>query len=116
MPDRIVFNNMNTKLWVSKVWKKQGHQCTRTWYDSQEAYVLSVRNVEEKKQVAENRKKATKAKISAHELNKEDQYFFKISKDFIQLGPNLIYEFKLLFPSKITKSSDSSTWNNKRGN
>ena len=77
--------------------KKRRAQRTGIQYDGQGARVLSLEDVEKKRQVAENRKKDTEAKKLAQ---KEKKDFLQVSKDLMRLGPNLIYEPKPLLPSK----------------
>ena len=75
---------------------------------------MSLEDVEKRRQVAENRKKETEAKKLAQKEKKDNRYFLQVSKDLMQLGPDLIYGPKPLLPSKNTKNSGSSTRNKKR--
>ena len=57
MTDRIVLNRTNTELLAVNTRKKQRAQRTGTQYDVQGARVLSLEDVEKRRQLAENEKK-----------------------------------------------------------
>lgn len=87
MADRVVLNRTNTELLAANTRKKRRAQRTGIQYDDQDARVLSLEDVEERRQVAENRRKDTEAKKLAQKEKKDDRYFLQVSKDLIRLGP-----------------------------
>ncbi len=62
MADRIVLNCINTGLLAANTQKKQQAQLTGTQYACQGARVLSLEDMEEKKQLARNKEKEKGAK------------------------------------------------------
>ncbi len=62
MADRVVLNYTNTELSAAYTQKKRQSQRTRIQYDGQGVCVLSLENVEERRQLAENKKKVKEAK------------------------------------------------------
>ncbi len=62
MADRIVLNCTNTEFLAAKARKKQRAQCIGIQYNGQGDFVLSLENVEKKKQLAENKKKDKEVK------------------------------------------------------
>ena len=65
MADRVILNRTNTELLAANTQKKQRIEHTGIHYDSQGARVLSMKDVEYRKRLAENKKKNKKAKQSA---------------------------------------------------
>ena len=60
-------------------------------YNGRGACVLSIKDVEDRRQLAENEKKDQEAKTSAQKEKQDNPYFLQASKDFMRLGPDLIY-------------------------
>ena len=102
------------ELLAANTQKKRRAQHTRIQYDGQGACVLSLEDVEERRQLAENKRKDKEAKKLTQKQKQDNQYFFQISKILIQLGLDLIYGFNPLISSKNTKTSSTSTRNKKR--
>ena len=57
MVDRVVLNCTNTELFAANTRKRQRAQRTGIQYDGQGARVLSIEDVEKRRQLAENLKK-----------------------------------------------------------
>lgn len=74
---------------------------------------MSLKDVEKRKQLVENKRKDKNAKKLAQKKRQINWYFFQVSKTFMQLGPNLIYRTNLSIFSKNTKSSNTSAQNKK---
>ncbi len=89
MADRVILNRTNTELLAANTQKKQAER-TRIQYGGQSARVLSMKDVEDRRQLAENKKKDKKAKQSAQKEKQDNRYFLQASKDFMRLGPDLI--------------------------
>ena len=75
---------------------------------------MSLEDVEERRQVVENKRKDKEAKKLAQKEKQDDRYFLQVSKNLLRLGPDLIYGPKPLISSKNTKNSGSSARNKKR--
>ncbi len=60
--DRVILNCTNTELLATNTQKKQRAKCTGIQYNSQSTCVVSLDNVEEKRQLAENKRKDKEAK------------------------------------------------------
>ncbi len=58
--------------------------------------------VEDRRQLAENKKKDKEAKQSAQKEKLDNRYFLQASKDLMRLGPDLIYGPNLSVSSKNT--------------
>ncbi len=61
-----------------------------------------MKDVENRRQLAENKKKNKEAKQSAQKEKQNNRYFFQASKDCMQLGTDLIYEPNLFVSLKNT--------------
>ncbi len=62
MTDRVILNRINTELLADNTQKKRRVDSTGIQYGGQGARVLSMKNVEDRRQLAENKKKDKKAK------------------------------------------------------
>ena len=113
MADRIVLNCTNTELLAANTQKKRRAQHTGIQYDSQGAYVLSLEDVEERKQLAKNKRKDKEAKKLAQKERQANRYFLQVSKNLMRLAPDLIYGPNPPISSKNTKNPGSSAWNKK---
>lgn len=71
MADRVVLNRTNTDLLAANTRKKQRTQRTGLQYDGKGAPVLSLEDVEERRQLAEDKKMDKEARIQAKK-QKED--------------------------------------------
>ena len=91
MADRIVLNRINAELLAANTQKKQRVQRTGTQYNGQGARVLSLKDVEKRRRLAESKKKEKEAKSQAKKEKQDDRLFFLVSKDLMRLGPDLIY-------------------------
>ena len=91
MTDRIVLNRTNTELLAANTRKKQRAQRTGTQYDVQGARVLSLEDVEKRRQLAENKKKEKDARSQVRKEKQNDRLFFQVSKDLMRFEPDLIY-------------------------
>ena len=114
MADRIVLNRTNTELLAANTRKKRRAQRTGIQYDGQGARVLSLEDVEERRQLAENKKRDKEAKKLAQKEKQDDRYFLQVSKTLMRLGPDLIYGSNPSISSKNTKTSGTSARNKKR--
>ncbi len=79
-------------------------------YDGQSARVLSL---EERRQLAENKRKDKEAKKLAQKERQDDRYFLQVSKTLMRLGPDLIYGPNPPISSKNTKTLGTSARNKK---
>ena len=96
MTYRIVLNRTNTELLAANTRKKQRAQRTGTQYDVQGARVLSLEDVEKRRQLAENKKKEKEARSQVRKEKQNDRLFFQVSKDLIRFEPDLIYVLDLV--------------------
>ena len=112
MTDRIVLNRTNTELLAANTRKKQRVQRTGLKNDGQGARVLSLEDVEKRRQLAENKKREKEAKVEARKQKQDDRFFFQVSKDLMRLGPDLIYGPNLVAPQSLPKNKnrDNSTF------
>ncbi len=113
--DRVILNCTNTELLAANTQKKQRAELTEIQYSGQGAHVLSMKDVEDRKQLAENKKKDKEAKRSEQKKKQDNRYFLQASKDLIRLGPDLIYWPNPSVSSKNTQSPGLSARNKKRG-
>lgn len=74
-----------------------------------------MKDVEDRRRLAENKKKNKEAKKSAQKDKQDSRYFLQVSRDLMRLGPDLIYGSNPPVSSKITKTPSSSARNKKRG-
>ncbi len=65
MVDRVILNRTNTELLAANTQKKSTSRATKIQYDGQGARVLSMKNIEDRRQLAENKKKDKEANQSA---------------------------------------------------
>ena len=72
MPDKVVLNCTNAELLATNTQKKQRAQHTEIQYNSQGAHVLSLKNVEERRQLVENKKKDKETQKLAQKERKEN--------------------------------------------
>ena len=79
MADRVILNRTNTELLAANTRKKQRAQRTGLQYDGQGARVLSLEDVEKRRQLAENKKREKKVKVEAKKQKQDDQFFFQVS-------------------------------------
>ena len=84
MTDRIVLNRTNTELLAANTRKKQRAQRTGTQYDVQGDRVLSLEDVEKRRQLAENKKKEKEARSQVRKDKQNDRLFFQVSKDLMR--------------------------------
>ena len=70
MADRVILNRTNTELLAATTQKKRQVERTRIQYNGQGACVLSMKDVEDRRQLPENEKKNKEAKQSAQKKNK----------------------------------------------
>ena len=115
MADRVILNRTNTELLAANTHKKRRTERTGTQYGSQGARVLSMKDVEDRRRLAENKKKDKEAKQSVQKDKQNSRYFLQVSRDLMRLGPDLIYGSKPLVSSKNTKTPSSSARNKNRG-
>ena len=114
MADRVVLNRTNTELLAANTRKKRQVQRTGILYDGQGARILSLEDVEERRQQAEIKRNDKEAKKLAQKEKQDDQYFLQVSKTFMRLEPDLIYRSNPPISSKNTKTSGTSARNKKR--
>ena len=72
-----------------------------------------MKDVESRRQLAENKKKNKEAKQSAQKEKQDNYYFIQVSRDFMRLRPDLVYRFNPSVSSKNTKNPGSSARNRK---
>ena len=113
MADRIVLNRTNTELFAANTRKKQRAQRTGIQYDGQGARVLSIEDVEKRRQLAENKKKK-EAKSQARKEKRDDRLFLLLFKDLMRLGLGLIYGLNPVTPRLLPKNKkqDDSIFRN----
>ncbi len=115
MADGVILTRTNTKPSAANTPKKRLAERTEIQYGGQSARVFSMKDVEDRRQLAENKKKDKKAKQSAQKEKQDNCYFLQASKDLMRLGPDLIYRPNLSVSSKNTQSPGPSARNKKRG-
>ena len=113
MADRVVLNRTNTELLVANTRKKRRAQQTGIAYDNQSARVLSLKDVEKRRQLAKNIEKDREAKRLAQNEKQDNRYFLQVSKNLMRLGPDLIYKTNPPISSKNTENISFSTRNKK---
>lgn len=86
---------------------------TEIKYNSQVVHVLSMKNVEDRKRLVENKKKDQKAKKLLWKIKQDSLKFRQVSKDLMHQTPNFIYRFKALISLKNTKAPSLSAQNKK---
>ena len=74
---------------------------------------MSLEDVEERRQLVENKREAKETKKLAQKEKQDDRYFLQVSKNLMRLGPDLIYGPNPSISSKNTKNPGSSTRNKK---
>lgn len=104
MANRVVLTRTNTELLAANTRKKQRAQRTGLQYDGQGARVLSLEDIEKRRQLAENKKREKEAKVEARKQKQDDRFFFQVSKDLMRLGPDLIYGPNLVAPRSLPKN------------
>ena len=100
---------------VANTQKKQREKRSRIQYGSQSARVLSMKDVEDRRQLAENKKKDKEANQLAQKEKQDNRYFLQKSKNLMRLGPDLVYGPNPSGSLKNTKNPGSSARNKKRG-
>ncbi len=98
MADPVILDCTNTELLVANTRKKQLAQHICLQYDGQEARVLSLEDVEKRRQLAGKKKREKEAKVEARKQKPDDRFFAQVSKDLMQQGPDLIYGPNLVIP------------------
>ena len=114
--DRVALNFTNTELLTANTQKKKRVQCTRIQYNGQDAYVLSLKDIEERRQLTENKKKDKEAKKLVQKERQANSHFLQVSINLMRLGPHLIFRPNPLISSKNIKNPGSSGRNEKYGN
>ena len=109
MADRVVLNCTNTELLAANKQKKRRVQHTGIQYDSQDARVLSLENVEERRQLAKNKRNDKEAKKLTQKERQANRYFLQVSKNLMRLAPDLIHRPNPPISSKNIKNPGSST-------
>ncbi len=66
--------------------------------------MLSLEDVEKRKQLAENKKRKKEAKVEARKQKQDDRFFFQVSKDLMQLGPDVIYGPNFVIPQSLPRN------------
>ena len=114
MADRIVLNRTNTELLAANTRKRQRAQRTGIQYDGQGARVLSMEDVEKRRELADSKKKEKEAKSQAKKEKQDDRVFSLVLKDLIRLGPDLIYGSSPVSPRLLQKNKkrDDSIFQN----
>ncbi len=112
MADRVLLNRSNTKLLAANTQKEQRVERTGIQYSGQGARVLSMKDAEDRRQLAENKTKDKEAKQSAQKEKQDNRSFLK---DLMRLRPDLIYGLNLFVSPKNTQSPGTSARNKKRG-
>ncbi len=80
MADRVILNRTNTELLAVNTQKKQQAEHTRIQYGGQGACVLSMKDVEDRRQLVGNKKKDKEAKLSAQKEKRTIVTSFKHPK------------------------------------
>ncbi len=114
--DRVILNHTNTDLLAANTRKKRQAQRTGITYDGQNARVLSLKDVEKRRQLAENKEKDKKAKRLVQKEKQDNRYFLQVSKNLMRLGLDLIYGPNSPIFSKNTENLSFSTRNKKHDN
>ena len=70
-----------------------------------------MKDVEDRRQLAENKKKDKEAKQLAQKEKQDNCHFFQASKNLMRLGPDLVYGPNPSISSKNTKNPNSSARN-----
>ncbi len=91
MANRVILNRTNTELLAANTQKKRQAERTEIQYGGQCARIWSMKDVEDRRQLAENKKKDKKAKQLAQIEKQDNRYFLQASKDLMRLRPDLIY-------------------------
>lgn len=91
MADRVLLNYINTELLVANIQKKQWTQHIGLQYNSQVTRVLSLDDIEKRKQLVEEKNRDKEAKIEKKWQKQRYQNFLVMTKSLIRLGPNLLY-------------------------
>ena len=87
-----------------------------TWNLLERSVCSNIKEVEKKRQLAENKEKDKEAKRLAQKEKQDDRYFLQVSKNLMRLGPDLIYGPNPPISSKNTENLSSSTRNKKHDN
>ncbi len=104
MADRVILNCTNIELLTTNTQRKRQAQRTRIQYNGPSACVLSLEEVKERRQLAENKRKDKEAKKLAQKEKQAIRYFLQVSKNFMQLVPDLIYGSNPPISLKNTKN------------
>ena len=89
--DRVILNRTNMELLAANTQKKRQAQHTGLQYNSQGTQVLSLEDVEKRKELVKKKKRDKEAKIEKKKQKQRYQDFFAVIKSLIQLGPDLLY-------------------------
>ncbi len=84
--------------------KKQRAQRTGFQYNGQGARVLSIEDIEKRRQLAENKKREKEAKVEVKEQKQDDRFFFQVSKVLMRQGPDLIYGSSFVILQSLPKN------------
>ena len=106
MADRVILNRTNTELLAANTRKKRQAQRTGLQYDGQGARVLSLEDVEKRRELAEEKKRDKEAKIEEKRQKQRYRDFFAVTKSLMRLGPDLLYG---PIPSSSTVPSSKNT-------
>ena len=93
MADRVISNHTNTELLAANTRKKQRAQRTGLQYDGQDAWVWSLKDVEKRRKLAEEKKIDKKAKIEEKKQKQGYWDFLAVTKSLVGLGSDLLYSF-----------------------
>ena len=104
MTDCVILNRTNTEFLAADTQKNQRVQRTGLQYDSQGAHVLSLEDVEKRKQLAENKKREKEAKVEVRKQKQDDWFFFQVSKELMRLGLDLIYGLNLVISQSLPRN------------
>ena len=74
-----------------------------------------MKDLEDRRWLAENKKKNKEAKQSAQKEKQNNCYFLQVSRDLMRLGPDLVYGSNPPVSLKNTKNPGSLARNKKRG-
>ncbi len=108
MADRVILNRTNTELLEANTRKKRRAQRTGLQYDGQYARVLSLEDVEKRRELAEDKKRDKEAKIEEKRQKQGNRDFLAATKSLMRLGPDLLY-------GPISSSSTVSSSKNTTG-
>ncbi len=65
---------------------------------------MSLKDLDKRRQLAENKKREKKAKVEARKQKPNDQFFFQVSNDLMRVALDLIYGLNLVIPQSLPKN------------